>query len=249
MPYPQNTHTPPKGLKIFLWTLGVFVGVGLLVFSSLFIYYAWQFKYGDADSIERISKEIQTQKFTVADGSKTQQTSTKKNISQFVRSYNPQTGNTSSKVTILAFIDFECPFCQAGYPVFKQIRQTYGPAARIVFKHMPLSSIHPRAMAAAHASQCAEEQGKFWSYYDILFTKKDLSDEGLLKAAEAVGLNTSLFTQCTASEKYTRQIQDDVVDGLDLGVRGTPTYFINQQILEGVADKSTWDTLILNELK
>lgn len=246
-PTPQEHIS--RGAKFGLGLVVTIISVGALIFGSMFVYYALQFKYGDAQDIERLAQNIQNSKFTVADSSKVQRTEAEKPIQDVIKTHNPTLGPSSAPVTVLAFIDFECPFCQASYPTFKNVMNTYKSGVKFVFKHMPLTTIHPNALAAAHASQCAHEQDRFWDYYDMLFTKKQFDIDSMTTIATQLGLNTDQFTGCIERQTYGREIQDDLLDGLDLGVRGTPTYFVNQTILEGVADKSTWDALILNELK
>ncbi|OGK14260.1 hypothetical protein A2861_01820 [Candidatus Roizmanbacteria bacterium RIFCSPHIGHO2_01_FULL_38_15] len=83
---------------------------------------------------------------------------------------SPVRGKADAKVTIVEFSDFECPFCIRAFPTVKQIQKEYPNDVKIVYKHFPLTSIHPHAQAAAEASMCAAEQGKFWEYHDKLFT-------------------------------------------------------------------------------
>ncbi len=245
-------QTPPKlnrGKKILLGTTLSIVGAVALIFVCFFVYYTWQFKYGDPEKIQKIGKQISNSKFTLADSGKQQKAEADKPVTNFVRPHNPVFGNPKAKVTIVEFIDFECPFSQASFSHFQTIKENYGSAVKFVFKHMPLSSIHPNAMPAALASQCAHEQGKFWEYYRVLFETKKLDGESLLDTAADLGLNTETFSKCLETQKYSKQIQDDVVDGLELDVRGTPTYFVNQQIVEGVYDVAAWNTRIQEHLK
>lgn len=232
-----------------LGTIVTILGVVALIFIGFFVYYTWQFKYGDPEQIKKIAKEISNSKFTLADNGKKQKAEADKPVANFIRPNNPVFGNPNAKVTIVEFIDFECPFSQASFPHFQTIKENYGSAVKFVFKHMPLSSIHPNAMPAALAAECAHEQGKFWEYYKILFETKKLDTESLTQTAESLSLNMEKFSNCLETQKYSKQIQDDVVDGLELGVRGTPTYFVNQQIVEGVFDVAAWNTRILEHIK
>lgn len=83
---------------------------------------------------------------------------------------DPVKGPAGAKVTIVVYSDFECPFCVRFYPTVKQIEETYKENVKVVFKQFPLTQIHPNAQAAAEASLCANEQGKFWEYHDKLFS-------------------------------------------------------------------------------
>jgi len=238
-----------KGARMGLGVIVTIIGLIALIFGGFFVYYAWQFKYGDATALEQISNSINDDNFTLANGSQSQQAKATVPINTLVRDHNPTQGSASAPVTVMAFIDFECPYCQESYATFKTIMNKYRGGVRFVFKHMPLTAIHPNAVAAAHASQCAHDQNKFWDYYNVLFTNKQFTSSALIDAASLVSLNVEEFTACLDAQTFALEIQEDVLDGLDLGVRGTPTYYINQTILEGVADESTWDSLILNELQ
>lgn len=81
----------------------------------------------------------------------------------------PSQGNPSARITVVEYSDFECPFCQRVYPTVKQLLKTYGNDLRLVYKHYPLTQIHPHAQKAAEATNCAMDQGKFWEYHDKLF--------------------------------------------------------------------------------
>lgn len=252
MPQEFNAYQPPhpnRGAKIVLASIATLLGIVVLIFLGFFVYYTWQFKYGDPEQVEKLARQIQSDKFTLVDSNQKAKTETEKPVAKYIRPHNPTMGNLQAPVTIVAFIDFECPYCQAAHPVFKQVQQTYGTAVKFVFKHMPLTSIHPRAASAALAAQCAHEQGKFWQYHDILFTKKQLDDESLVSAAETVGLNMESFASCYDTQRYSQDVQADLIDGVDLGVRGTPTYFVNQHIVEGVLDLSQWNEIIVEQLK
>lgn len=81
----------------------------------------------------------------------------------------PIRGDKNAKITIVEFSDFQCPFCNRSYPTMKQILQDYKGKVRLVYKHLPIPSLHPNAQKAAEASECANEQGKFWEFHDQLF--------------------------------------------------------------------------------
>jgi len=166
----------------------------------------------------------------------------------FVRKDNPVQGTSQAKVTIVMFIDFECPYCQASFPVMKELSDTFGDAVRIVFKNYPIQSIHPNARAAAHAGMCAHAQGKFWNFYDRAFIYKNLDESKLYEYAVESGVNAALFDQCYRAQTYTKVIDQDLEDGLILGVRGTPTYMVNGKFIEGVHSLDHWKTVLIEML-
>ena len=231
----------------------------LLFFLGLVVFYLWQSKYGSGEDIAKTKLEFQSQKLTprlvptssgLARGKPDQgEPKAPINWTEYVTKDNPTFGSVASPVTIIAFIDFECPFSQEGYPIFKSVMETYGSAAKIVFKQLPLTSIHANALPTAEAAACAYEQDKFWEYYNYLFNTKKLSANDLTIAAKAVGLDLNTFSTCQKSAKYQKEIEKDVNDAIALGVRGTPTYFVNNEVIEGVADRALWDTIILRNLK
>ncbi len=147
------------------------------------------------------------------------------------------------------FIDFECPFCQQSYPVTKEIFEKYAPAVRVVFKHYPLVATHQQARMAANASMCADEQNKFWEFYDATFQGPGVNRTLLNQYARDIGLNMIQFEECMNMLPYDDQITQDARDGLALGAVGTPTYFVNQRKVQGVIDTATWNQIILDALQ
>lgn len=150
---------------------------------------------------------------------------------------SPVMGNSTASITMVEFSDFQCPFCGAFFSqTFPQVEKNYIDSGKIrfVFKNMPLTSIHPNALEAALAAQCANEQGKFWEYHDWLFTNQNswvnLNNTDVAKSfkqyASMLGLDTNSFNSCLSSEKYSTAVNKDEQDGTIYGVTGTPTFFI-----------------------
>lgn len=166
-----------------------------------------------------------------------------------ISSNNPTKGKETAPITIVMFIDFECPYSQSSHDNFNQLLAQYGSAIKVIFKHFPITSIHPQATNAALAATCAHEQNKFWEYYDVLFNEETLGDETYEKAALKVRVNMNQFRSCYTTQKHLTTIEEDVKNGIALGVQGTPTYFVNAQKIEGVPTLEQWNTIILNEMK
>jgi predicted DsbA family dithiol-disulfide isomerase len=244
MPTPSSTIWYKTRLgKIFISILFFFFG-GIVLFFGLTGYYTWQIREGKGGELE----ELFNNDFTLAGalGTTLFERVSDATIKDRVRPHNPRFGNKTAPVQVIIFIDFECPFCQRSFPITREVMDRFEPAIDIVFKHFPLNSIHPQAQKSSEASACAQEQGKFWEYYTELFERQELDDASLLRYAETLQLNTTQFEQCLTSDRYSAQITQDLEDGIALGVRGTPTYFINGKKLEGVHPLETWNTLILN---
>ena len=224
--------------------------IAFIVIASFIVLigkYIWQIQYGDPTQIaEKFSKQFSESSELTANHIPQ---NTIENISDIIRPHNPKLGAPNAPVTIIAFVDFECPFCQRSYPIFKSVIDQYTPGVQVIFKHLPLASIHPNATSAALASACAHEQDNFWPYYNQLFTAQRFSQSDYNNYATQLQLNTRQFTTCTQNKHPAKNIEQDVQDAVDLGVRGTPSYIINGRPVQGVISKDIWDTLIVQALQ
>src|SRR5215472_2536148 len=149
-------------------------------------------------------------------------------------SFQPAGLSVTSPVTITEFSDFQCPYCKQAASVLEQVRQTYGERVKVIFKQMPLS-FHQYAFKAAQASVCAQEQRKFWQYHDRLFGSADLSVDALHRIAGEAGLKQKQFSQCMESDRSRAAVEKDMHEARQLGVRGTPTFFVNGRALRGAS--------------
>jgi protein-disulfide isomerase/rhodanese-related sulfurtransferase len=151
---------------------------------------------------------------------------------RLIRPDSHVSGNPQAPVTIVEFGDFQCPACGREQEVIREIRQKYGDQICWVFRQFPIPSLHPFAEAAAMASECAADQGKFWEAVDKLYENQtDLSNDALRRYAAELGLDTERFNQCLNSEATLARVHRDLDDAHALGVRGTPSFFVNQQAL------------------
>ncbi len=216
----------------------------LLLFAGFFVFYAVQLKFGDAEKLVKQftpeQTEVKNQKLDFG-----KQTA---GMQKFIRAHNPTIGASNAKITIVEFIDFECQYCRQAYPVFKAVMQKYEPVARVVFKHMPFKGSHPDAELAANATACANEQGKFWQYYDLLFSDIKLDSDTLLAYAGQIGLDEEQFALCLSETKFQANINQDIMDAASLGIQGTPTYFVNGYKISGTLTAELWDKVILGLL-
>lgn len=146
---------------------------------------------------------------------------------------DPWKGGKDAPVTIIEFTDYQCPFCARARPTVKQVVETYGDKVKYVLRDFPLS-FHPNAQKAAEAAECAGDQDKYWEYSDLLWANnKALEVPNLKKLAKDAGLDQAKFDQCLDSGKFTAEVQKDMADGSKAGVSGTPSFFINGQMLTG----------------
>lgn len=160
---------------------------------------------------------------------------------RLVRSDDPVYANGSSgdvadaTVTVVEFGDFECPACIAVHPLVKQLKdQNADKSVRFVFRQFPLTQAHEFAQKAAEASLAAQAQGKFWEYHDRLFESQGKLDrDSLITYARDLGLDVDRFTRELDEGAYEDAVSQDVTDGTIVGVRGTPTFYINVQQYTG----------------
>src|SRR3989344_3922900 len=146
-------------------------------------------------------------------------------------------GDENAPVTIIEFSDYQCPFCRKFYDeTLPSLKSEYIDKGKVklIYRDYPLSSIHPQAQKAAEAAECAGEQNKYYEYHDKLFkNQKALDINNLKKYAKEIGLNTNDFNNCLDSNKMESEVQKDLEEGQDLGIQGTPAFFINGQPLMG----------------
>lgn len=167
---------------------------------------------------------------------------------------DPQKGNDQAKVVIIEFSDFQCPYCARATATVKQIEKTYGDKIKFVYRDFPLS-FHKNALKAAQAAECADDQGKFWEYHDLLFEKQAEWRESeevnkiFKKYGKDLNLNSKEFDKCLDSEKYKDEVLKDQKDGQAAGVEGTPAFFVNGRLISGAQPFSVFQKVIDEELK
>ena len=144
------------------------------------------------------------------------------------------TSNPGAPVVVLEYADLQCPSCRAAHTnIVEPLLGQYGRRIRYEFRHFPLRSLHPEALAAAEAAECAADQGKFWEYVDLAFREqKELSREKLLVWAAELSLDTSRFEPCLTSESKRALVLSEYEEGRAEGVLGTPTFFVNGKKVE-----------------
>jgi Na+/H+ antiporter NhaA len=145
-------------------------------------------------------------------------------------------GPVEAPVTVVEYGDFECPYCGRAEPVVRELLQEFGDV-RYVWRHLPLSDVHPNAQLAAEASEAAADQDAFWEMHDLLFQHQDaLTPSDLVEYAGQLGLDAERFMDELHRHTHTTRVAEDV-DSADLsGVTGTPTFFINGRRHHGAYD-------------
>ena len=160
----------------------------------------------------------------------------------------PIWGPADAPVTIIEFSDYECPFCRKFHAeTWPQLQQAYANKIRLVYKDFPLGG-HPNASPAALAARCANDQSKYWQFHDKLFSGKAFSNAYFEQVASELGLNLADWKSCFSAQKYAKEIQADYSYGEQLGIDGTPTFFINGVRLIGAQPYSAFKKVIDQEL-
>ncbi|MBD65425.1 MAG: hypothetical protein CME62_09470 [Halobacteriovoraceae bacterium] len=146
----------------------------------------------------------------------------------------PVLGKKSAPITIVSFSDFQCPYCSKAASVLKRVYDKYPDKVKLVFKHFPLS-FHRRAKPAALASLCAHDQRPeaFWQMHDaFFFDKAPLGTNKIIElATQQLKLNKKQFEECFKNKKFAAQLQRDIEQAEELGIKGTPTVYLNGQLL------------------
>jgi protein-disulfide isomerase len=150
-------------------------------------------------------------------------------------------GPPDAPVTLVEYGDFECPYCGMAYPIVESVRRRMGDNMRFVFRHFPLTQIHPHAQHAAEMAEAAGARGKFWPMHGILFQNQDaLEDRDLIGYAAQIGIPAEWAANALLTHAFAPRVREHFMSGVRSGVNGTPTFFIN-----GVRHDGGWDERLL----
>ncbi|MEK6835933.1 MAG: DsbA family protein [Nanoarchaeota archaeon] len=172
---------------------------------------------------------------------------------------DPFLGDKNAPVVMIEFSDFQCPFCRRFWQdTLPQIKTNYIDTGKVkfVYRDFPLSSIHPGAQPAAEATECADDQGKFWEMHDKIFEEQSKQGQGtvqfgiteLKKWAGEIGLDTNKFNECLDSGKYTDEVNKDLRDATSSGGQGTPYFIIGNTPVSGAQPYAAFQQVIESEL-
>jgi protein-disulfide isomerase len=156
-----------------------------------------------------------------------------------VASFGPPLGEASAPVTLVEYSDFTCPFCQSFRPALEAFVADHPGRVKLYFKPFPIES-HPGALDAALAGEWAREQGRFWPVHDALFSAAAHDLDALAEVAEAQGLDPSALRDELASRRLEPRIRAVQDEGRAVGVRGTPTLFMNGRLLDLPENSPSW---------
>jgi len=159
----------------------------------------------------------------------------------------PVLGPKDAPVVVVEYSDYECPYCQAGQADLDKVIAEFKGKMSFAYKDVPLP-MHPHAQKAAEAAHCANDQGKFWEYHDLLFASKQLEIPQLKEHARTLKLDTAAFDKCLDSGAQADQVKSTLEEGQTLGLQGTPSFLINGRFFGGSLTYQELQKIIQEEL-
>jgi len=145
-------------------------------------------------------------------------------------------GVAEATIELVQYGDYQCPHCGAAHAVIKQVQETCGSRIRFIFRHFPLTQIHPIALSAALAAEAAGMQQQFWEMHDRMYQDQSALDSvGIRNIAAAIGLDMEIFEADLQLDVLQAKIEADYESGARSGVHGTPSFFINGDKFDGTA--------------
>lgn len=157
-------------------------------------------------------------------------------------------GDANAPITIVEFSDYKCPYCgRFERETLHPILNDFAGKVRLVYRDYPI--LGQGSVLASLAAECAKDQGKFWEFHDLLFAnQQDLTRDAFLKYSTQLGLNQETFTTCFDQQQKMTEITKDASDAQNLGVTGTPAFFINGQFISGAQPYAVFASAINAEL-
>ena len=241
---PESRHSAASaarfGLRDLLIAAAFFV-IGILIGKAAFDAPAEQKVMVDEAQLRAIIE-------SVLDGREASATADEESDRFALVDDDPYLGDENAPIVIVEFSDFFCTFCKRHFDqTFRPLLENYGQYIRYVYRDF--ARLTPESTPAAAAAQCAFAQDKFWEFHGAFFNHQDeLGDDFYLKTAEEYELDIEAYTACLEAGRYIDEVDIDGFDGQIAGVRGTPGFFINGQILSGAQPYSIFERIIQREL-
>jgi protein-disulfide isomerase len=155
---------------------------------------------------------------------------------------SPTKGSESNEIVLVEFSDFQCPFCARAKRTVEQFMDAYGQEVKLVFKHLPLTQIHPQALPAAKAAWAADRQGQFWAFHDKLFENQSrLGEDLFLEAAQELDLDINRFNRDRNGRAAEQAVNADIEIARQLGIQGTPYFLMNEVPINGAQPLSAFE--------
>lgn len=214
----------------------------LAVFLVLFLAY---FGYTIVDNVRYLAKGYVYDRNSGIWVSPEQYGESQRITAEFLKDNDPWIGSDQPALFIVAYESFTCPHCKASQADIKQFMAKYGSVVLFVVKDYPLEGVDEYALEAHLSAACAEEQGSYWEYRDILYdNQEDFSISNFKEWANDLGLNENQFNACLDNKKYAYEIRQDVAEGQQINVPGTPSYMVNGALIPGHIPFSTWEQIL-----
>lgn len=227
-----------RGMSSFAAT--ALVGLALAL-AALFMWRVWKY-YGQITSGKQVELPQFSGQFTASSKAPVGAPGAHPEVAT---DDDPSIGPNDAKLTIVEFLDYQCPFCGQESATLREMAAAHADRVRFIIRDFPVQELHPDALASAEAAGCAEAEGKFWPMHDRLFAQKGvLTRADLDNAARQSGLDMPQFAACMDVHARLEEIQRDATDGVNDGVRGTPTFFFNGIKVEGVIPGDAFESLI-----
>lgn len=230
-------------ILIFLAIVGL-----IIVFLGITTYRYWrEIKNGNGSLLAEqvfagFSKDSQTQATVFGSVAKPNRT-------DLERSDAPYLGSANASIVVVEFLDFKCPNCALEAPIIRQVVQKYGSKIKYIVRNFPVETTHPGASRFAEIGWCSQQQGRFWSVVDYFFAHQAelpeiLTNNDIAKLTTATQLDYTALQTCLTGSSAITAVNRDYVDGAKFGVRGTPTFFINGEKIEGVVPFAAWESFL-----
>jgi protein-disulfide isomerase len=236
----QDTSTHQKRSWVgTVITLSVLFLLGVFVWRVM--YFAKQIRSGSTDLSELNYSQTLSTITKIASQPVSDET-----VDVFLKN-RPTLGTIGSPITIVEFGDFGCPYSRTSSFILRSLALKYPNQFSLTYRDFPLTEIHPFAQKASEAAACAGDQQKFWEYHDKIYSNQEsLEDASFVQFANQLNLDVPKFKGCFDSHKYANQIAEDFQAGMDAGVRGTPTFFINGNRIAGMIPQDILENVIIS---
>ncbi len=146
-------------------------------------------------------------------------------------------GKINAPITMVEYGDYQCPYCGQAYYIVKKVQEYFGDQLRLVFRNFPLAEMHEYAFNAAQSAEIAAIYDKFWEMHDLLFeNQENLDTDSLISYAGQLGIDQNEFAEKLESNELAQYVKNQFMSGVESGVNGTPSFYINDYKYEGPWD-------------
>lgn len=228
------------GWGVALAALVVVIILVIIGFCVLVGIYWWKIKQGGGDALLNQIMSAQIKKEDPVLAAKREELET---------ADDPYLGNPDAKDVIVEFVDFKCSNCKEAAPIVRKIAEKYGYKVKIIIRDFPVESLHKEASQLAEIASCANEQGRYWLTHDLFFQNQEQLGENLDKEKIAIlagmaGADSEKIQECLKSGRAKIEVNKDYAIGFKNQIKGTPTFFINGQKVDGAASWEDWEKFL-----